>query len=241
MRAKCLADLLRSGDRVAVSNITGREASKVSAVTQAYCGNVVAGWALGKGGQVVESTGGPIPVFATFQELLRMTPKEKHPNKVLIYSPPEAVYGEAKEIVNHGARIVETLYIVTEHVSVEVTAKIHQICAEVDIDVVGGNTLGIINVHDGVRIGAVGGDNPGESFSPGSVTVISNSGNMVNTISSYLLSAGMGTSFGISTGKDRLILLPLKDLLPLAEQDENTRIIVLYVEPGGCTSMPPLR
>ncbi len=233
MRAQKLSDLLKKGDRVAVSNVTGREASKVCAISQKYCGNIVGGWALGKGGQTVETPKGPIPVFATFEELLHMTQPQQHPNKVLIYSPPEAVYGEVKEVVNYGVNIVETVYIITEHVSIEVTAKIHQICSEANIDVIGCNTLGIINTHDGVRIGAVGGDSPEETFKPGSVTVISNSGNMVNTISSYLLAAGMGTSFGVSTGKDKLILLPMKDFVALSERDELTRLIVLYVEPGG--------
>lgn len=233
MRTKKLSDLLKKGDRVAVSNITGREASRVSEVSQKYSGNIIGGWALGKGGQKIETPAGIIPVFATFEELLRMTPREQHPNKVLVYSPPEAVYGEVKEIIAYGEKTVETIYIVTEHVSIEVTAKIYQICSHVNIDVLGCNTLGVINSHDRVRIGAVGGDSPEDTFRPGSVTVISNSGNMVNTISSYLLSIGMGTSFGISTGKDRLILFPMKDLLLLAENDENTKIIVLYVEPGG--------
>jgi len=233
MRAKKLEDLLNRGDRVAVSNITGREASKVSAVSQKYCGNITGGWALGKGGQHIETPKGDIPVYPTFDELIRYTDPKHHPNKILIYSPPEAVYGEVKEVVDHGGGMVETIYIVTEHVSIEVTAKIRQITDAANIDVLGCNTLGIINTHHGVRIGAVGGDNPEESFKPGSVTVISNSGNMVNTISSYLLSAGMGTSFGIPTGKDRLILFPMKDLLQLAERDQNTKLIVLYVEPGG--------
>jgi succinyl-CoA synthetase alpha subunit len=233
MRAKNLKDLLKKGDRVAVSNITGREARKVSSVSQSYCGNITGGWALGRGGQRVETPVGDIPVFATFEELLRYTEPEKRPNKILVYSPPEAVYGEVKEIADHGGGLVETIYIVTEHVSIEVTAKIRQITHSMNIDVVGCNTLGIINTREGVRIGAVGGDNPQESFKPGSVTVISNSGNMVNTISSYLLSSGMGTSFGIPTGKDRLILFPLKDFLSLAAKDKATRLIVLYVEPGG--------
>ena len=43
MIARSLSSLLKKGDRVAVSNITGREASKVSIVSQRYCGNVVAG------------------------------------------------------------------------------------------------------------------------------------------------------------------------------------------------------
>ena len=54
MRAKTLSDLLKASDRVAVSNITGREASVVSIASQKYCRNIVGGWALGKGGQNLE-------------------------------------------------------------------------------------------------------------------------------------------------------------------------------------------
>ena len=233
MKAEKLSDLLKKGDRIAVSNITGREAAGVSVVSQRYCGNIVAGWALGKGGQELETSQGSIQVYATFEELLRLTPVEKHPNKILIYSPPGAVYGEVKEVIKYGKGIVETIYIVTEHVSVEVTSKIYKLAKDAGIDVIGCNTLGILNAYDKVRIGAVGGTEPEESFSPGSVTIISNSGNMVNTISSYLLSEGRGLSFGVSTGKDKLILTPLKELLKLSENDERTKIIVLYVEPGG--------
>ena len=38
MRAKQLSDLLKAGDRVAVSNITGREARGVSVASQQYAG-----------------------------------------------------------------------------------------------------------------------------------------------------------------------------------------------------------
>lgn len=234
MRAKSLTDLLEKGDRVAVSNITGRESSKVTIVSQRYCGNIVGGWALGKGGQTLEyEPGRTIPVFATFGELQKSLPAKKHPNKIIVYSPPDAVYGEVKEILSFGKGKVETIYIITEHVSIEVMAKIHALAAEAKVDVIGGNTLGVINTWDGARVGAVGGDNPEESFRKGSATIISNSGNMVTTLATYLLAAGVGTSFGISTGKDVLILTPLKDLLTLAERDKHTKLVVLYVEPGG--------
>ncbi len=234
MRAQRLADLLAAGDRVVVSNVTGREASKVTENSQRYCGNIVGGWALGKGGQEVRpDKGSTVPVFATFGELMEKLPPAKRPNKVVVYSPPEAVYGEVKEVVEHSRGRIETAFVITEHVSIEVTAKIRHICSEAEIDVIGGNTLGIINVHDGVRVGAVGGNNPAESFVPGSVTIISNSGNMVNTMASYLLSAGLGTSFGCSTGKDTLILTPPAHFLHLAAAEPGTAMVVMYVEPGG--------
>jgi len=234
MRAKTLSDLLKTGDRIAVTNITGREASVVSVASQKYCHNIVGGWALGKGGQRLDIPGlESIPVFSHVAELVKSLPVEKLPNKIIVYSPPAAVYGEAKEIIEHCKDTVETLFIITEHVSIEVTAKINKICSEANIDVLGCNCLGMINTHDAVRVGAIGGSDLKETFLPGSVTIISNSGNMVNTMASYLLSTGLGTSYGISTGKDTLILLSLKNLLELARHDERTKLIVAYIEPGG--------
>ncbi|MBN1911497.1 MAG: hypothetical protein JW818_17270 [Pirellulales bacterium] len=234
MKAQSLEGLLKDGDRVAVSNITGREASNVSYISQVYCNNIVAGWSLGKAGRTINVPGGrDIPVFGQFDQLMTQLPDDRKPNKVVVYSPPEAVYGDVKEAIEHGKGYIDTIYVITENVSVEVTAKLRRLCDLDDFDIVGCNTLGVINAHDGVRIGAVGGDSPAESFAPGSACVISNSGNMVNTIASYLQSAGLGISYGIATGKDPLILTPLKELLPLAERDPRTRLVVLYVEPGG--------
>lgn len=234
MIARSLSGLLKKGDRVAVSNITGREASKVSTVSQQYCSNIVAGWALGKAGKWVEVPGGKsIPVFGQFDEMMTQLPEKRRPTKVIVYSPPDAVYGDVKEALENNRNSVKTVFVITEHVSIEVTAKLRRLADTGNVDILGCNTLGIINVHDKVRIGAVGGDSPEETFRKGSACVISNSGNMVNTIASYLQSAGLGISYGISTGKDVNILTPLKELLPLAMRDKRTSMIVLYVEPGG--------
>ena len=234
MRAQSLRDLLKEGDRVAVSNVTGREAMKVSLASQLYCGNVAAGWALGRSGQTISiPKGRTIKVFGQFEDLMDSLPEDQKPNKIIVYSPPDAVYGDVKEVAEHSAKHVETIFVITEHVSVEVTAKLRRLCDLEGIDIVGCNTLGMINVHEKVRVGAVGGETPDEAFRPGSACIISNSGNMVNTIAGYLQSAGLGTSYGIATGKDVLILTPLKELLALADKDERSKIIVLYVEPGG--------
>ena len=181
MRAKSLSDILKKGDRIAVSNITGREASKVSIVSQRYCRNIVGGWALGKDSQTVDVPGGrPIPVFGQFEDLFAALPDAKKPNKIIVYSPPDAVYGDVKEVLEHGRKFVETIFVITEHVSVEVTAKLKSLADSAGIDIVGCNTLGVINAYDRTRVGAVGGDAPDETFSKGSVCILSNSGNMVN-------------------------------------------------------------
>lgn len=234
MIAKTLSGLIKKGDRVAVSNITGREASKVSQISQQYCGNIVAGWALGKSGNTIDVPGGKsIPVFGQFEEMMTKLPANKKPNKVIVYSPPDAVYGDVKEVVENGHGCIKTVFVITEHVSIEVTAKLRHLGGMEGVDILGCNTLGAINAHDRTRVGAVGGDSPAETFRKGSACIISNSGNMVNTIAAYLQSSGLGVSYGISTGKDTLMLTPLKDLLPLALKDKHTSMIVLYVEPGG--------
>lgn len=234
MKAKQLSGILKKGDRVAVSNITGREAQNVSVKSQIYAGNIVGGWALGKGDQKIEVPGQqPIPVFGTCEELYNKLPKNKRPNKVVIYSPPEAVYGEVKKALQFGAKELQTIFVITEHVSIEVTSKIKSLCDQAGVDVIGCNTLGVINTHDHVRVGAVGGDAPEESFVPGSAAIISNSGNMVNTIATYMLAAGIGTCFGISTGKDLLILTQLVEFLKLIAGNAKVKLAVLYVEPGG--------
>ncbi|MBN2473866.1 MAG: hypothetical protein JXB62_04625 [Pirellulales bacterium] len=219
---------------MAVSNVTGREAVKVSFASQLYCGNIVAGWALGRGGQNISiPKGRDISVFGQFEDLMAKLPDDQRPNKIVVYSPPDAVYGDVKEVTEHGAKHVETIFVITEHVSVEVTAKLKLLCDLENIDVIGCNTLGMINVHERTRVGAVGGETPDETFLPGSACILSNSGNMVNTIAGYLQSAGLGVSYGVATGKDTLILSPLRELLALSEKDDRSKIIVLYVEPGG--------
>ncbi len=242
MKAQCLKDLLKQGDRVAVSNVTGRESATVSFASQLYCENIIGGWALGKGGQKISIPGDrDIAVFGQFEDLMAALPEDRRPNKIIVYSPPDAVYGDVKEVVEHGKCCVETIFVITEHVSVEVTAKLRRLCDIEGVDIIGCNTLGMINVHEKVRIGAVGGETPDETFLAGSACIISNSGNMVNTIASYLPSAGLGVSYGIATGKDPLILTPLEGLLELAAKDERTSVIVLYVEPGGTYEVDAIR
>ncbi|MCX7002450.1 MAG: hypothetical protein NTV22_04155 [bacterium] len=121
MRAQTLTDILNKTSRAAVSNVTGREASKVTMVTQRYGRNIVGGWALGKGGDQIAVEQHPsIPVFSTYADMLEALPVEQHPNKITIYSPPEAVYGDIKNALSVSSSTVETIFIVTEHVAIEV-------------------------------------------------------------------------------------------------------------------------
>ena len=105
MRAQKLSDLIARGHRVAVSNIMGREASKVCAVSQKYCGNIVGGWALGKREESVETPFRPIPVFGTFEELLRRTPRGAARQDPRVLAPRGGLRrGEGDRAVRPGGR-----------------------------------------------------------------------------------------------------------------------------------------
>ena len=52
-------------------------------------------------------------------------------------------------------------------------------------------------------------------------------------IASQLTQAGIGQSTCVSIGGDPIVGTPFLDLLPLYEADPETRVLVLFSEPGG--------
>jgi len=66
----------------------------VTVASQNYCGNLVGGWALGKGGQTIDVPGRkPIPVFSDAADLFHKLPEEKRPNKIVVlYIEPGGLY-----------------------------------------------------------------------------------------------------------------------------------------------------
>ena len=64
-----LADLASRGDRVCVLNILGGESRQVTPVSHAFSGgNVVFGTSPGRGGQVLKTAVGDIPVYNSVRE-----------------------------------------------------------------------------------------------------------------------------------------------------------------------------
>jgi len=102
------------------------------------------------------------------------------------------------------------------------------------IDIFGGNSLGVADAWNKVRIGgALGGDNPTEALRKGSIAILSNSGNFTTTIATYLRMAGWGTTTLISSGKDVYIHFAAPEFAFALANDARSKAAVLYVEPGG--------
>ncbi len=228
---KSLSELATREDRVCVLNILGTESRSVTPVSHAYSGgNIVFGTGPGRGGQILETPDGPIPVYNSIREGVNAGHEF---NTVVIYLPPAGVKDGVAEAIRHSTGL-KKIVILTEKVSLHDARTIRAICQANGVDVFGANCLGLADAWNEVRIGgALGGSKPEESLVKGSVAIFSNSGNFTTTIAVYLLTGGWGTTTSISSGKDVYIHYGPKEFFSALDNDDRSRCAVVYAEPGG--------
>lgn len=215
--------LISPQDRILVQGITGREAAEMTGEALAYGSRLVAGVTPGKGGQEVHG----VPVYDTVREAAA----EHAPNVSVISVPAPGVLDAAREAFAHGVRLC---LIMSERVPRLDTARLLAEAREAGCTVIGPNTLGLI--RPGVaKLGTIGGrvDNVRKSFLPGHVAILSRSGGMTTEIASFLTNRGIGQSIAVGVGGDPIIGSNFTDLVRLLENDESTRSVVIYGEPGG--------
>jgi succinyl-CoA synthetase alpha subunit len=226
-----LSDLASRGDRVCVLNILGGESRQVTPTSHAFSGgNVVFGTSPGRGGQVLKTAAGDIPVFNNVREGLNAGHAF---NTGVVYLPPSGVRDGVAELirVNPGLKKV---VIVTEKIAVHDAREIRAMAQGAGVDIIGGNCLGTADSWSRVRIGgALGGDHPDETLIQGTVAIFSNSGGFTTTIAQYLATEGWGTTTLVSSGKDVYIHYAARDFAHALRNDGRSRAAVLYSEPGG--------
>jgi len=226
-----LAQVATREDRVCVLNILGGESSDVTPVGHAYSGgNVVFGTSPGRRGQVLETPIGNIPVYNSVREGL----DDGHRfNCGVVYLPPSAARDGVAELIRVNPDL-RKIFIVTEKMSVHDSREIRAMGQHNGIDIFGGNSLGVADAWNRVRIGgALGGDTPEEALKKGSIAIFSNSGNFTSTIATYLRMAGWGTTTLISSGKDVYIQFAAPEFAFALANDARSKAAVLYSEPGG--------
>jgi succinyl-CoA synthetase alpha subunit len=226
-----LAQIATREDRVCVLNILGGESSEVTPVGHEYSGgNVVFGTSPGRGGQVLETKLGNVPVYNNVREGL----VDGHRfNCGVIYLPPSAARDGVAELIRVNADL-KKIFMVTEKMSVHDAREIRAMGQANGIDIFGANCLGVADAWNEVRIGgALGGDTPAEALKRGSIAIFSNSGNFTTTIATYLRMAGWGTTTLVSSGKDVYIHYAAPEFAFALANDARTKAAVLYVEPGG--------
>lgn len=218
-----MAILADENTRIIVQGITGREAASFTRDMIEYGSHVVAGVTPGKGGWNIHG----VPVYDSVKQAISKT----QANTSIISVPPAGVKGAAFEALDGGMKLI---VIVTERVPRKDVIEIIECATEVDVHIIGPNSLGLICPHI-VKVGMAGGpaSDVKKAYSPGPVGIISRSGGMTTEIANLLTTHGIGQSTCVSIGGDPVVGSNFLDLLPLFEKDEQTRAVVIFCEPGG--------
>jgi succinyl-CoA synthetase alpha subunit len=216
--------LIDKHTRVLIQGITGKQGRRVSMEMLDYGTHVVAGVTPGKRGMDVYG----VPVYDTVAEALHDHPEI---NTSLVSVPREGTKDAAIEAIVSGK--IKLVNILTEGLPRQDAARIVQAAREHGVRVVGPSSVGIINPIDRVKLGAIGGNDPGV-FYPGEIAIFSKSGGMCLSIATEIFNAlGHGTRMVVGIGGDRVSGVDFVQLLELARNDDLTKLVILMGEVGG--------
>ena len=215
--------LVDQDTRVIVQGITGREAVSFTRDMLDYGARVVGGVTPGRGGRDVLG----VPVY----DSVRQITEKEHVDASVLAVPAPFVRDAAFEAIEAG---VPLLVIVTERVPRRDVVQVLELARLRGSRVLGPNTMGIISPGK-TKVGSIGGpaEDTRKSFLPGPVGVMSRSGGMTTELSNLLTQSGLGQSTAISMGGDPIVGSTFAELLPLWEEDPDTKALVLFCEPGG--------
>ena len=208
----------------------GGQGSKHAGLMEAFGTTVAAGVAPGKGGSRVHEV---IPAYDTVKEAL-----EEHPNIVAcsIWRHYATARDAAIEAIEAGIPLV---VLITEGIPLRDVRDV-LICARKHNTVlIGGNTPGLIFPPERIKIGMLPDVFYPEEKAPGKfgskgVTIVSRSGAILYHMSDAMASAGIAQNAVIGIGGDGAIGSTFRDLVPLTMGYENTDLVIVAGEIGGC-------
>ena len=217
--------LLAKNTQFIIQGMTGKEGQRALSWMTATGIQVVAGVTPGKGGQEVDG----VPVYNSVAEALD---KHQHISASAVYVPPRFVLGATDEALEADIKLI---HILAEGVPSRDTARLLELATRQKARIIGPSSIGF-SVPGIGNVGSMGGGTTDQFLPPGEiggVVVLSKSGGMANTIAAMLTEAGIAQSCVVGLGGDRLIGTTYADLLPLIEQDEKSKAVVIIGEIGG--------
>lgn len=209
--------LINKDSKVLVQGITGREGAFHAEQMIKYGTKVVAGVTPGKGG--TQALG--VPVYDSVKEAA-----SKHKiDASIIFVPAPAAADAALEAAHAGVPLV---VLITEGIPTMDMVKAVKEIKELGVQLIGGNCPGLITAEE-CKLGIM----PGHVFKRGKVGMISRSGTLTYESAAALSDAGIGVTTVVGIGGDPIIGTTFKDLLPLLNDDPETKAVVLCGEIGG--------
>jgi len=216
--------LLDKDTKVIVQGITGREGSLRTAFMKGYGTQVVAGVTPGRGGEEVIG----IPVYNTVREAVKT---HGTIDGSVTFIPGPGLKGAVLEAIDAGIKLIVSP---VERVPVHDILEMVAVAERENVRLLGPGCIGIIS-SDKAAMGWLGGNAEWAKilFQPGPIGVISRSGGQSGTVPWVLKVAGFGISTCIHTGTEPVLGQSMSDILPLFEEDEQTKGVAVFGEIGG--------
>lgn len=211
--------LIDQDTRVVVQGLSGHQAQFDTQGSIDYGTKIVAGVVPGRKGQTVLG----IPIYNTVAQAVSATGATAS----VIYVPAKGTKDAIVEAVYAGLSLV---VIITEKVPARDFAEAYAIATCYGTRLMGPNCNGIIAPGKS-KIGILG--NAPQYFTPGPVGCLSRSGGMNHEIPNLLTRANIGQSTCVSIGGDLMIGMTFREGLELFADDDETRAVTLFCEPGG--------
>ena len=215
--------LLPKNAKIIGQGITGSEGRAALPWMQKYGTNIVGGVTPGKGGQELHG----VPIFNTVIEAIK---KVGEVNGSVLFVPPLYVKNAVEEAIKSGIKFI---LIGAEKVPVRDASYIFEIAKKNKANIVGPSSVGLISPSRKIKIGSIGGASPNDVYTDGEIAVISKSGGMTSEIALHLRDSGLGVSWAVGIGGERIICSDFVDFLLELEEDRKTRASVIFGELGG--------
>lgn len=219
-----MAILLDEKTSVLIQGITGREGSARTRFMKDYGTKVVAGVTPGRGGTDVWS----VPVYNTVEEAW-----ERHGpiDASVTFVPGPVVRDAVLEAIEAG---VQLIIMPVERVPLHDILEMMALAKERDAEILGPGSIGVVSSGKAAA-GWLGGsaEKAREVFVPGPVGVMSRSGGQSSTLPWSLKLAGLGVSTALHIGTEPVVGLGFAEILPLFEEDEETKAVAVFGEIGA--------
>lgn len=209
-----------SNTYVIVQGITGSEGKfwtkhMINAGTK-----VVAGVTPGKEGEIAEG----VPVFNTVRRAL----SQIHADASVIFVPAPFAKDAVFEALDTGLKKVVVL---ADGIPIQDSLEIRSYAISLGAMVIGGNTSGVATIGEGMM-----GFIPfwlTHVYRPGSIGIMTRSGSLTNEVASHIIRAGYGFTSVIGIGGDPVPCTRFAEVMPLFQEDEHTKALVIVGEVGG--------
>jgi len=218
-----MAILIDEDTTVLVQGITGREGSARTRFMLDYGTKVMCGVTPGRGGGEVWG----VPVYNSVAEAIKA---HGQINASVTFVPGPQVRPAVIDAIKAGVKFI---VVPAERVPLHDSLDMIALAREKGTRLLGPGSLGLLSVGK-TAMGWLGGSEEfaREIFKPGPVGVMSRSGGQTSTVTWSLMGAGLGVTTAMHVGAEPIVGLSFAEILPLFEEDKETKAVVLFGEIG---------